>query len=59
MAIAAHYCQNTQQDLLHGPGRRVVNPINKSKLQGDVKRYRCTACGGEVDKAAVIKGHGK
>ncbi len=59
MAVAVHNCKSTQQDALHGAGRRVVNPINKSKIQGTVNRYRCTVCKGEVDKSAVVSGSGK
>lgn len=59
MAIGVCQCLNTGQDALHGKGHRVVNPINKSKLQGVIHRYRCTSCGRDVPKEHVIKGHGK
>jgi hypothetical protein len=59
MAIATHNCKNDQQDQLHGVGRRVVNPMAKSKQNGVFQRYRCTVCKGEVDKSAVVSGSGK
>ncbi len=59
MAIATHNCKNAMQDSIHGPQKRVVNPIGKSKQQGVFQRYRCTACSGEVDKSAVVSGSGK
>lgn len=55
MPIAIHPCSNKFQDERHGVNCRVVNPINKSKLNGVVQKYRCTVCKGEVPKTLVVK----
>jgi len=43
-------CAHAFQDTLYGEGRRIFNhaPGNKGKAP---KRYRCTACGREVEES--------
>lgn len=55
MPLAKHSCKHQQQDQIHGSGIRVVNPIGKSWSGGSFNRYRCTVCGGDVDKSQLTQ----
>lgn len=44
--ISSCDCKHTDQDALHGKGRRVFNPCKPSNWP-QVKAHRCTVCGKE------------
>lgn len=43
-------CKHEFQDQYYGKGIRVTTPVNKSKVNGEVKIVRCTVCGKEHQK---------
>ncbi len=56
-----HVCPNNgpgaqYQESLYGKGRRVVTPVNKSKINGKVMRYRCTCCGNsDIGSSSLVE----
>lgn len=46
-------CKHDHQDRLYGPGKRVHNPMAKSKVVE--QSYRCTVCSREKTKAGATK----
>lgn len=42
--IAQCACVHTAQDTLHGPGRRVFNPMKAGKSVVGGYGFRCTVC---------------
>jgi hypothetical protein len=61
MPIATHACPNNgqgarYQESLYGIGRRVVTPVNKSKQDGKIWRYRCTCCGSsDIPRSSLVE----
>lgn len=37
-------CSHKAQDELHGPTVRVANPVNKSRIRGELTEVRCSVC---------------
>lgn len=58
MAVGNCSCKSEYQDQKYGLGRRVVNPVNKTRQGGTTSKnppreYRCTVCSAIVDQSRV------